>query len=115
MKNKIELGKRYFLLMRPIRVVPFIGWGYTSSTDREKWVECEVVENRIKSSSKVTLRSIEEGYGQEEFYRSDFDSLVSSGFIIEKENDNQHVDEIIWREPLTPTVYIEHSAYVVTN
>ncbi len=113
MRDKIELGKRYFLQMRPIKILPLIGWGYTSSLDREKWVECEVVENRIKSSSKVTLRSIEDGYGQEEFYRTDFDSLVNKGFIIEKTNDKQHVEEITWREPLTSTVYVEHSAYVV--
>lgn len=113
MREKIEIGKRYFLQMRPIRVLPFIGWEYTSSSDREKWVECEVVENRIKSSTKVTLCSIEDGYGQKEFYRTDFDLLVKDGLIIEKVDDKQHVEEIIWREPLTPTVCVEHRAYIV--
>jgi len=113
MINRIELGKRYFLEMRPIRSLPFIGWGYTTSSDREKWVECEVVENRIKDSFKVALQSVEKGYGREEFYPSDFDSLVERGIIIEKTSDSQHVEEITWKEPLTSTVYIEHSAYVV--
>lgn len=113
MKMKIELGKRYFLRMRPVRSLPFIGLGFTSSNDPDPWVECEVVENRIPSSSKVTLQAILDGFGKEEFYRLDFDSLVKSGHIIEKTREDQHVEFVRWNEPLTPTVCVEHSGFIV--
>lgn len=113
MKKKIELGKRYFLRMRPVRRLPFIGWGFTSSNDPDLWVECEVVENRIPSSSKVTLQAVLDGFGKKEFYRYDFDSFVESGFIIEKTREDQHIEFVKWNEPLTPTVYVEHSGFIV--
>ncbi len=113
MNNRVELGKRYFLRMRPVTLLPFAGWGFTSSTDPDPWVECEVVENRIPSSSKVTLQSLCEGFGKEDFYREDFESLIKSGFIIEKTREDMHVEFVRWTEPLTPTVCIEHSGFIV--
>lgn len=117
MKNKIDVNKHYFVEMRPSNIIPFIGWGYTCSSDREKWVECEIVEDRYKVSDgyKVTLRSIEFGYGQEHFYQSDFESLIKSGCILEKTSEKQHVELVHWYEKLTPTVNIEHSVYVVVE
>lgn len=111
--NKIELGKRYFLRMRPVHSLPFVGWGFTLSNDPDLWVECEVVENKIPSSPKITLQSVLEGFGKKEFYRSDFDRLVESCFIIEKIREDQHIEFVKWEEPLTPTVCIEHSGFIV--
>lgn len=113
MENKIELGKRYFLRMRPVRTLPIIGWSFTTNADLDPWVECEVIENRIPSSSKVTLQAVLEGFGKKEFYKLDFDASVKSGFIIEKTREDQHVELIKWFEPLTPTVYLEHSGFIV--
>lgn len=109
--SKIEIGKRYFVKMRPLRVIPIIGWAYTTTSDMGKWVECEVVE--IEEDYKLKLQSIEEGYGSRSFYCMDFEASVRNGYIIEKTRPDQHVELITWREMLTPTVPIEHSMYVV--
>lgn len=39
MEKKIKLGKRYFLKMRAVRRLPFIGWEFTSNNDPDSWVE----------------------------------------------------------------------------
>lgn len=110
-RNNIVIGKRYFVKMLPLRISP-IGWIYTSSTDREKWVECEIYQ--IKHNHKVILKAIEPGYGTEEFYICDFEGMVKSErHIIEKTREDQHVELIEWETPLTPFLNIRHSAYVV--
>lgn len=112
----IRIGKRYFVKMRPIRYSPFIGVTYTVSTDREKWVDCAIVENRFKASSKITLCSLEAGYGREEFYLTDFESLVKEGHIIERTSPKQHVEEIeLGRELIGPNMYVVHTGYIVTG
>lgn len=113
--DKIKPGKRYFLLMRPIRKLPFIGWEYIRSSDEEKWVECEIVESAYSAyCNKVVLVALEKEYGAEEFYPEDFISMLNSGKnIIEKVRDDQHVEEITWKEPLTSTVFVEHHGYIV--
>ena len=110
----IDKNKHYFILMHPME--NFFGICFTSSITREKWVECEIVENRYKLADgyKVELKSIEDGYGIETFYQEDFESMVESGYIIPKTNDKQHVKEIEWIEYLCDNVYLKHSAYVVT-
>lgn len=111
-KVKVELGKRYFMKMHPIIKLPF-GCGITISNDPDPWVECEVVENKLPNSSKVILQALSNDFGREEFYKSDFVSLVKEGFIIEKTREDQHVEFVSWNEPLTPTVYIEHSGFII--
>ena len=64
--SQIDRNAHYFLLMHPLEGVAIPGYGaivYTSSTTREKWVECEIVEERYKLEEgyKVELRSVEEG------------------------------------------------------
>ena len=118
MKNNcIDKNKHYYIQMRPINIVPMIGWAYTSSSDPEKWVECEIVEDRykVKDGYKVTLQSIEEGYGREHFYQTDFESLLKSGYVLVKEREEQHVELMKWYEPLTPTVNVQHEVYVVVG
>lgn len=110
--------KRYFILTRPFRCILINEDGYRieCSTDKEKWIEFKIVENETGNPSKVMLQSVEDGYGKLVFYREDFESSVEQGKrIIEKISDKQHVEQIIWREPLTPSVYVEHSAYVVVS
>lgn len=94
-----------------------IGWTYTTSSDSEKWVECEIVEDRYKVEDgyKVTLQSIENGYGREHFYQTDFESLIKSGLILEKERKSQHVELVKWYEPITPYVSVCHEGYVVAG
>lgn len=121
--NRYNLDKegRYFVKMHPLDYVPIPGVGVIaigkSSSSREKWVECKIIEDRYKvdENYKVTLEAIEPGYGRETFYQSDFVSLMESGFVIKKTSDNQHVEKVTWAEPLCGLSYIVHSAYVVTN
>ena len=112
-RHGIDKNKHYFCLMHPIETfMGIISW--TSSDSREKWVECEIVEDRYKvdDNYKVTLKSIEPGYGSEDFYQMDFVSALGD-FIIEKTDPDMHVEEIVWHEPLCDSAYIVHSAYVV--
>ena len=47
---------------------------YKSNGTREKWVECEIVEERYKLDQgyKIELRALDEKYGKETFYIEDF-------------------------------------------
>ena len=116
-KEKIDKTKHYFALMRHLEYVPIIGWAFTSSTTPERWVECEIVEDRYKVDDgyKVTLRAIENGFGQEHYYQSDFESLVEQGYIIMKTKEHQHVEDVSWIEPLTDLAYLVHTASVVVD
>ena len=113
----IDKSKHYFVKMQPINIMSFIGWAYTSSLDNEKWVECEIVEDRYKVETgyKVTLQPINPGYGREHYYQTDFDSLLKEGCILVKERETQHVELMKWYEYLTPTVNICHEAYMVVG
>lgn len=110
----IDKSAHYFVLMHPLESVLGLMF-YTSSNTREKWVECEVVEERYKVEDeyKVELRSIEPGYGKETFYQCDFNSLLQSGLIVKKTSDDQHVEEISWIEPLCGAANLVTSAYVL--
>ncbi len=115
--DQIDRNAHYFLLMHPLEGVVIPGYGaivYTSSTTREKWVECEIVEERYKLEEgyKVELRSVEEGYGKETLYIEDFLSHLEKGYIVKKEPEMECV-EVHWEEPLTPTVNVRHSAYTL--
>lgn len=110
----IDKGSHYFVLMHPLENVLGLVF-YTSSNTREKWVECEVVEERYKVEDgyKVELRSIEPGYGKETFYQCDFNSLMQHGSIVKKTREDQHVEEISWIEPLCGTANLVTNAYVI--
>lgn len=113
----IDKSKHYFVRMLPINIFPLIGWTYTVSSDPEKWVECEIVEDRYKVEDgyKVTLQSIEDGYGREDYYQLDFEILLKSGIIFEKQRETQHVELVKWHEPLTASVNLQHEAYVIVG
>lgn len=117
MKNNIDKNNHYFTLMRPLNYVPCIGWAYTSSTDKEEWVECEVVEDRyiVSDGYKVTLKAIDKRYGSRDFYQSDFESLLDKGYIIKKTGNKQHVEEIKWYEYLTEFVPVVFTGSILVD
>ena len=111
----INKDSHYFILMRPLEYMPLLGIAFTSSNSKEKWVECKIVEDRYKLSDgyKVTLEALEEGYGREHYYQTDFKRLLEQGYIIEKTSPTQIVKEISWIEQITPFGYFVHSGYIV--
>jgi hypothetical protein len=118
MENYYNIDKtaHYFVLMHPLEGIPgFIT--FTSSNSREKWVECKIVEDRYKVDDhyKVELQSIEPGYGSRVFYQMDFNQSLESGYIVKKTSNKQHVEEIIWTEPLCGDVTLKHSAYLLID
>ena len=114
--ENIDKNAHYFILMHPIEgfITPFGSITYTSSSTREKWVECKIVEERYKLADgyKIELRSLEKGYGKNTYYLEDFISLLASGHIVKKTEDLECVEEY-WQEPLTDTVNLKHSAFVL--
>ena len=112
----IDKNAHYFALMRPVYRTIF-GFCYTSSTDDEKWVECVIDERRYKIDDgyKVTLRAIDENYGIEHYYQSDFNRLMELGYIIKKTSSSQHVELIKNYSPLTDNVYLVNEGWIVTD
>lgn len=114
--NNIDREAHYFILMHPLEgiVTPYGPIIYTSSSTREKWVECAIVEENYKLSEdyKIELRSVEPGYGKEAYYMEDFFSLQERGYIVKKEPGMECVEEK-WIEPLTDIVNLHHSAYTL--
>ena len=110
----IDKNKHYFAKISPIECI--LPWGWAAySCGNETWCECKIVEDRYKVSDgyKVTLQSLNYYFGREHYYQSDFESMLKDGSIIEKTRSDQHVEYIEWSEPLTPTVYLRHSGYIV--
>ena len=116
--NKIDKKAHYFTLLHPLEGVIIPGMGlsitYTSSNTREKWVECEIVEDRhkVEDGYKVDLQSVEPGYGRDSFYLDTFLSFLEKGLIVKK-TPNMKCVEVEWREPLTPGTELVHRAYTL--
>ena len=116
--GEIDRTAHYFILMHPLEGMAIPGFGaivYTSSDTREKWVECEIVEERYKIDDgyKIELRSIEPGFGKETFYIEDFLSNIESNYRVVKKEPGMECVEVHWEEPLTSTVKVHHSAYTL--
>lgn len=112
----IDKTKHYFAQMDIIdTIVPCIG--IAVSCGKRSWVECEIIEDRYKIDEgyKVTLKPINPLFMSHDFYQMDFNSLLKSGQIIEKTSDSQKVIYCEWDEPLTPTVNIKHSGFIVVG
>ena len=113
-KNNIDKNAHYYILMHPLESI-MTPWGlvgfWTSNTTREKWVECEIID-KTPPYGKVVLQSVEDGYGSDTIYHSDFISGLKSGFIIKKKN-GMKVEEVKWAEPFCCGLNIVTSAYVV--
>ena len=87
---------------------------YTTSNSREKWVECEIVEDeyKIEDGYNILLRSLEPGYGSKSYDQYTFFSFLKNGLIVKKEPGMECVEEH-WEEPLTNNINLHHSAYTL--
>ena len=68
--------------LRPLRT--FLGLiSYTSSNDDPVEVPCKIVEDRYKVADgyKVTIKPLYESFGTENYYQTDFNTLVERGSI----------------------------------
>jgi len=113
--ESIDKNKHYFILMHPLEYLLVPGFGfvwYKSNTTREKWVECKIVDDEYVDRGKIKLRSVEEGYGSEKYYISDFISHIKSGHIVPKTEGLEPV-EVEWIEPIYKNYYLHHSAYTL--
>lgn len=72
----------FIVPMLPLRNM--IGINYTSSSDDKVDVPCIINEDRykIEDNYKITLVSIYEGFGKQNFYISDLEGSIESGKII---------------------------------
>lgn len=107
--NTVELtnSTRFFVPMYRKKYDTIFGFGIRSinSYDTSDWVECYIdfsndmyrvsfdVEKEPRNY-KIKLTAIDEAYGSETYYYSDFISLVERGYIRVKENEFQHVEKI---------------------
>lgn len=112
-RPKIDKDSHYFIRMRPLHVIPYIGWGMRCSTDKEKWVECII---QPEDFGKVRAIALDETYGSEKFYVDDFEQLLQRGEIIRKTSPKQEVKKIVWFEPIPNTMALyRNEAWVVTD
>lgn len=116
-ENGIDKEAHYFVLMRPLEFIPVTEYDvltYTSSNAPEKWVECKISEERFKLDDgyKLDLVPVEPGYGVESMYVEDFLLDLESRRIVKKK-PNMVCENVVWEEPLTPTVNVCHSAYIL--
>ena len=112
---KIDKNSTYFVKMKPTH--SYFGLiKFTASSDLDVWTECKIVEDRYKLDDgyKLTIESLD-GFGKDDYYQSDFKSLVRSGDIIERTSDTQHVEFIKWAESITPNVHVIHEANIVAD
>lgn len=105
-----NLNSHYFVPMRPLRGIPGL-FSYTSSLDRLIYVECKIVEEeyKLKDEYKIELRALDPNYGKEIFYTCDFNSMLKTGYIVEKTSPKQHSED--------KALYVEHlygDAFLIT-
>ena len=108
---------RCFAQMRRIEmVIPFMGISVVSDSNMT-WMECKIDERhyKVEDGYKITLVPLQEGFAKEDFYQSDFMSLIRSGCIIPKESDDQHVEQVHFIEPLCGSAYIVHEGDAVVR
>lgn len=113
--NHINKDIHYFCKMKPIQSI--FGIAFTASSDALEWFECYVDEERYKveDNYKITLRDIN-GRAYEHYYQSDFLQLMYEGFIVPKTNDDIHVENVSFNEPIPNTIaYIHHEGQVLVG
>ena len=108
----IDTSAHYFVPMRTLQRVLGL-FSCTSSSDPEHFIECEVQPYDIEGIDyKCYLVPVTEeckyNFGREEFYSCDFKSLLEKGYIIKKENEGDHVENIRMAEHLCGNAYIIH-------
>lgn len=77
---------------RPINVI--MGIGFTSSSDPEIEVMCEISEKEysLEEGYKVTLQPFAPIFARENFYQSDLISLIRQGSIKMQDPDGRPID-----------------------
>lgn len=110
----IDRNKHYWVKMNPLEVFFGIIALRDGNYDKAQWVECEVDESRYKLDDhyKVTLKALDERYGSESFYQTDFRSMLRDGFIVEADG-KKRPRFVVERERLCGDVFIEHSGYIL--
>ena len=111
----IDKNAHYFVLLHPLEGLLDTPFVYTSSSTRERWVECVIVEDQysLDFGYKVELVSIEPGYGHALFYVDDFIRDLERNIRVVKKEQNMECVEEKWLEPLTENVNLCHSAYTL--
>jgi hypothetical protein len=73
---------RFFIDMRPVHPIPFLGIGYTSSSDHTRSVPTLIQPDRydIKDNYKISLKSMFTRFGSESFYLSDLAHHLEKGY-----------------------------------
>lgn len=106
----------FFAQMEGVRSIPILGIGISDGNCT--WRECVIDEERfpLEENYKITLRAIDGSYGYEHYYMMDFLSMLEQGAILVTNQNNAHVEHIVWEEPIGNTGYIyHHEADVVVS
>lgn len=116
-KNYRHINKdiHYFCLMQPIQSIFGIAFG--CSSDNFEWFECFVDEERYKvdDNYKITLRALN-GNAYEHYYQDDFLSLIYSGCIVPKTNEDIHVEHVDFYEPIPNSIaYLHHEGQMLVG
>lgn len=112
----IDKTAHYFMeAMRKGPSLPFSSLCLCDPNDTD-WTECEIVEDRysVDKGYKVTLRPIDEHFAREDFYQSDFVSMMHSGYIVKK-SPTTHIEHVRFAEPIGCGMYIVTEANLVTD
>jgi hypothetical protein len=92
---KVSIGSKYF--------VPFYSDNHSGT-----FVECEVVgptnPNPKTKDYRVELRRLDTGTLRS-FYMSDFESHIKRGLIVEKDNENDHLETFTYAFPVYGACY----------
>lgn len=115
---KIDATAHYFVPMRPVTHTGF--FSFTSSSSPEYFVECEVQPYDIEGIDyKCYLVPVDEenkyNFGREEFYSCDFKSLLEKGYILKKENEDDHVEFIDMEEHICGKAVIRHQGQCIVG
>jgi len=90
-KHGVE-NLQFKMKSRPIRNV--LGLGYTTSSDKEVEVMCQVSEDRyqVNENYKITLAPFNSGFSKEHFYQSDLISLIRRGSVSIQDPNGNPID-----------------------
>ncbi len=114
----IDFTAHYFIPLEKIEtVVSFGGSAFSISGGDMALVEC-IISDAMYGKVQAVPLGYEDGlrmYRPENYYASDFASLVKEGIIIKKETETQHVELVDEWEPLTANTHLVHRGYVVAE
>lgn len=77
-----EYGVRNIRIFAPMSRLQYVGLipgiAFRTSSTPEEVVECEIDETRyrVEDGYKITLRAVDEAYGNHHYYQSDLESII---------------------------------------